>query len=101
MLDVVGHRQWAYLNGGIDAWSAAGRRVETGGAAYGELSAVVAAHRKITFLLHCKIGDAGYEVQTARSVEGAPSACKLAAKMARFRPDRPKNLRNTENPPAS
>ena len=32
-LDVVGHRQWAYLNGGIDAWIRAGHRVETGAAA--------------------------------------------------------------------
>ncbi len=29
-LDVIGHRNWAYLNGGIHAWIAAGRRVETG-----------------------------------------------------------------------
>ena len=29
-LDVIGHRRWGYLNGGIHAWIAAGRRVETG-----------------------------------------------------------------------
>ena len=29
-LDVIGHRHWVYLNGGIHAWIAAGRRVETG-----------------------------------------------------------------------
>jgi len=29
-LDVIGHRNWAYLNGGIHAWIAAGRRTETG-----------------------------------------------------------------------
>ena len=29
-LDVIGHRSWAYLNGGIHAWLAAGRPVETG-----------------------------------------------------------------------
>lgn len=29
-LDVIGHRCWSYLNGGIHAWLAAGRRVETG-----------------------------------------------------------------------
>ena len=29
-LDVIGHRNWGYLNGGIHAWIAAGRRAETG-----------------------------------------------------------------------
>ena len=29
-LDVIGHRRWGYLNGGLQAWVAAGRRVETG-----------------------------------------------------------------------
>ena len=29
-LDVIGHRNWGYLNGGIHAWIAEGRRVETG-----------------------------------------------------------------------
>lgn len=29
-LDAIGHRRWAYLNGGIHAWLAAGRPVETG-----------------------------------------------------------------------
>ncbi len=29
-LDVIGHRNWAYLNGGMHAWLAAGRAVETG-----------------------------------------------------------------------
>ena len=29
-LDVIGHRTWGYLNGGIHAWIAAGRTVETG-----------------------------------------------------------------------
>ena len=29
-LDVIGHRRWGYLNGGIHSWMAAGRRVETG-----------------------------------------------------------------------
>ena len=29
-LDVIGHRNWGYLNGGIHAWIASGRSVETG-----------------------------------------------------------------------
>ena len=29
-LDVIGHRRWRYLNGGIQAWVAAGRPVERG-----------------------------------------------------------------------
>ncbi len=29
-LDVIGHRNWGYLNGGVHAWISAGRRVETG-----------------------------------------------------------------------
>ena len=29
-LDVIGHRDWGYLNGGIHAWIAAGRSVQTG-----------------------------------------------------------------------
>ena len=29
-LDVIGHRRWRYLNGGIQAWAAAGRPVERG-----------------------------------------------------------------------
>lgn len=29
-LDVIGHPHWSYLNGGIHAWQAAGRPVETG-----------------------------------------------------------------------
>ena len=29
-LDVIGHGNWGYLNGGVHAWIAAGRRVETG-----------------------------------------------------------------------
>ncbi len=29
-LDVIGHRNWRYLNGGIHAWIAAGRPLETG-----------------------------------------------------------------------
>lgn len=29
-LDIIGHRHWSYLNGGIHAWSAAGRPLEGG-----------------------------------------------------------------------
>ena len=29
-LDVIGHRNWRYLNGGVPAWISAGRAVETG-----------------------------------------------------------------------
>ena len=29
-LDVIGHRRWRYLNGGIQAWAAAGRPIERG-----------------------------------------------------------------------
>ena len=39
-LDVIGHRNWGYLNGGIHAWIAAGRKVETGPAATSDATAV-------------------------------------------------------------
>jgi len=35
-LDVIGHRQWSYLDGGIQAWHAAGLPLETGAGAHPE-----------------------------------------------------------------
>jgi thiosulfate/3-mercaptopyruvate sulfurtransferase len=29
-LDIIGHQRWAYLNGGINSWAAAGLKMETG-----------------------------------------------------------------------
>lgn len=39
-LDVIGHRQWGYLNGGIHAWRAAGLRLASGPGAAPERSSV-------------------------------------------------------------
>ena len=39
-LDVIGHRQWTYLDGGIHAWAAAGGALESGPCEYPEATSV-------------------------------------------------------------
>lgn len=83
LLEMVGHTQWSYLDGGIHAWLAAGLPVEQGlrDPAPGHYEAHVTGHASIDKdTLRARIGDPALAIWDARSRDEYLGARALTAR---------------------